>query len=135
MASRRCSTPFTAPSGWSQRFVYCGSRPLAHARSSESVLPSIRASLAAADVLYLRRLFRIFVGHALALGAIGVACGIVVAAAVTRLISSLLFHVSPVDPLSYVMVSVGLLIAASLASYIPAARAARVDPVEVLRAE
>ncbi len=80
-------------------------------------------------------LFRIFVGHALVLGATGVACGIVVAAAVTRLISSLLFHVSPVDPLTYVLVSAGLLIAASLASYIPAARAARVDPVEVLRAE
>ena len=80
-------------------------------------------------------LLRMFVGHALALGAIGVGCGVIAALGLTRLISSLLFHVSAVDPVTYSLVSAGLLIAATLASYLPARRATRVDPVEALRAE
>jgi putative ABC transport system permease protein len=80
-------------------------------------------------------LMRMFVGQALALGAIGVGCGVIAALVLTRLISSLLFHVSTVDPVTYTLVSAGLLIAASLASYLPARRATRVDPVEALRAE
>jgi putative ABC transport system permease protein len=80
-------------------------------------------------------LLRIFVGHALVLGAIGVGCGVIAALGLTRLISSLLFHVTAVDPVTYSLVSAGLLVAASLASYLPARRATRVDPVEALRAE
>jgi len=80
-------------------------------------------------------LLRMFVGHALVLGVIGVGSGVLAALALTRLISSLLFHVSAVDPVTYTVVSAGLLIAASLASYIPARRATLVDPVEALRAE
>jgi ABC-type antimicrobial peptide transport system permease subunit len=82
-----------------------------------------------------QELMRMFVGHALAIGAIGVGCGAIAALGLTRLISSLLFHVSAVDPLTYAAVSAGLLMAASLASYLPARRATRVDPVEALRAE
>ena len=82
-----------------------------------------------------QELMRMFVGHALAIGAIGVACGAIAALGLTRLLSSLLFHVSAVDPFTYTLVSAGLLMAASLASYLPARRATRVDPVEALRAE
>ena len=82
-----------------------------------------------------RGLLGMFVGHALALGGIGVACGLIAAAGMTRLISSLLFHVSAADPLTYVLVAAGLLAAATAASYIPARRALRVDPAEALRAE
>lgn len=49
--------------------------------------------------------------------------------------SSLLFHVSSVDPLTYAAVSVGLIGTAALASYLPSRRAASVDPSEALRSE
>jgi ABC-type antimicrobial peptide transport system permease subunit len=76
-----------------------------------------------------------FVGHGLRLAAIGIACGLLVAVALMRLMSSLLFDVSPMDPLTYVAVSAGLMTAAVVASYVPAWRATSVDPVEALRAE
>ena len=52
-----------------------------------------------------------------------------------RLMSSLLFDVSPLDPLTYVLVSVALIAATLLASYLPALRATTVDPIDALRAE
>jgi ABC-type lipoprotein release transport system permease subunit len=52
-----------------------------------------------------------------------------------RVMSSLLFDVSPIDPLTYGAVSAGLMTAAVVASYVPAWRATSVDPVEALRAE
>ena len=78
---------------------------------------------------------RMFVTHGLALSAVGVAIGLAVAFSVTRLMSSLLFEVSAVDPATYAMVSVALVAAALLASYLPALRATRVDPISALRAE
>jgi putative ABC transport system permease protein len=80
-------------------------------------------------------LTRMFVGHGLVLAAVGVTFGFAAAIALTRLMSSLLFAVSPNDPLTYGAVSMGLLAAAALASYLPALRAAMVDPVVALRAE
>jgi predicted permease len=76
-----------------------------------------------------------FVRQGLLLTGIGVACGLVAAFAAMRLMSSLLFHVSSVDPLTYAAVTVGLVAAALLASYLPSRRAANVNPVEALRAE
>ena len=76
-----------------------------------------------------------FISHGFALAAIGVACGLAAAFALTRLMSSLLFGVNPVDPFTYAAVSAGLIFAAVLASYLPALRATNVDPVEALRAE
>jgi predicted permease len=76
-----------------------------------------------------------FVRQGLVLAALGVACGLVVAAAAMRLMASLLFHVSPVDPLTYAAVCVTLAATAALASYVPSRRAAAVDPVEALRSE
>jgi len=76
-----------------------------------------------------------FVRQGLALVAIGVAVGLTAAAAATRLMTSLLFGVNPVDPATYAAVCVGLVGTAALASYIPSRRAAMVDPIEALRTE
>ncbi len=76
-----------------------------------------------------------FVRHGLYLTGIGVACGLVVALFIMRLMSTLLFKVNPTDPLTYAAVSAGLIATAFLASYLPSRRAATLDPVEALRAE
>jgi len=75
------------------------------------------------------------VRNGLLLTAIGVAMGLAAAAVLTRLMVSLLFEISPVDPATYLAVSGGLLGAAAAASYFPAHRASTVNPVEALRAE
>ncbi len=75
------------------------------------------------------------VRQGLVLAVVGVGAGIVVAMGVTRLMASLLFGVGPMDPLTYVTVAGVLLAVASLASYLPARKAARVDPMVALRAE
>ena len=66
---------------------------------------------------------------------IGTGIGLVVALAATRVMSSLLFGVSTTDPVIFVAVPLVLTAVALLASYFPARRAARVDPVVALRAE
>jgi ABC-type antimicrobial peptide transport system permease subunit len=78
---------------------------------------------------------RMFVSHALTLTAIGVAIGLASSAGLMRLMKSLLFGITPLDPFTYASVPVVLLAAALAASYLPARRAAAVDPVETLRAE
>jgi predicted permease len=82
-----------------------------------------------------RTVTTMFLSHGLMLAGIGIAIGLTAALGVMRLMSSLLFEVSPVDPATYAMVSMTLLAAAALASYVPALRAAAVDPLEALRAE
>jgi putative ABC transport system permease protein len=82
-----------------------------------------------------RTLRTMVVRHGVLLAGIGVAFGVAGAAAVTRIMSSFLFEVSAVDPLTYGVVSAGLLAAAAAASYIPAHKASTVNPVEALRAE
>jgi len=76
-----------------------------------------------------------FVRNGAALAGIGIAFGLGVAFLLMRLMSSLLFDVKPVDPLTYIGVSLGLAGAAALASYVPALRATTIDPVDALRAE
>src|SRR5690606_6015248 len=73
------------------------------------------------------------VRQGLVLGGIGVAAGLAFALAASRLIESLLFGVSARDPLTYGAVSLALLAIAGLASWIPAQRAAAVDPAIALR--
>jgi putative ABC transport system permease protein len=80
-------------------------------------------------------LTRMFVGQGLRLALIGVACGLLAAVGLTRLMKSLLFEVNPLDPMTFAAVALGLVLAASLASYLPALRATAVDPMEALRAE
>jgi predicted permease len=76
-----------------------------------------------------------FVRDGLWLTAIGAACGLLTAFASMRLMSSLLFNVSPVDPITYAAITVGVFAAACLACYLPSRRAATVEPVKALRAE
>jgi putative ABC transport system permease protein len=76
-----------------------------------------------------------FVRSGLILSAIGCGCGLTAALVLAPLMKSLLFSVSPSDPLTYAVTSGSLILAAALASYLPARRATKVDPVEALRAE
>jgi predicted permease len=80
-------------------------------------------------------LSRMYVRHGLMLAGIGAVLGLAAASGLTRLMSSLLFGVKALDPLTYAVVSALLIVAAMLASYLPARRAMVVDPVEALRAE
>ena len=73
------------------------------------------------------------VRQSLALATVGVAIGLVAALATTRVLGSLLFGVSPTDPVVLGVATVMLILLAALASYAPARRASRVDPVEALR--
>jgi ABC-type antimicrobial peptide transport system permease subunit len=76
-----------------------------------------------------------FVRQGLLLTAIGIACGLMVAFLSMRLMSSILFNVSPVDPVTYILITIGVLATAYLACYLPSRRAATVNPVSALRAE
>ena len=91
----------------------------------------IRAALGASR----GELQTMFVRRGLRLALAGVGCGLAGAVALTRLMSSILFGTSPLDPTIYVLVSLGLVGIAALASYVPARGAAQVDPAIVLRGE
>lgn len=78
---------------------------------------------------------RIFVSRGLSLTAIGLVLGLISAAALMRLLSSLLFGVNPFDPLTYVAVTAGLGAVALLATWLPARQATRIDPMLALRSE
>jgi ABC-type antimicrobial peptide transport system permease subunit len=75
------------------------------------------------------------VGRGVGLAALGAGVGLLASLALTRLLTSLLYGVSPTDPASFAAVALFLLAVAALASYIPGRRAARVDPSEALRYE
>ncbi len=78
---------------------------------------------------------RLVVQRAMILTGLGLAVGWIGAFAMTRFISSLLYEVSPTDPLTFVFVSLVLSGTALLACYVPARRAARIDPMAALRYE
>jgi putative ABC transport system permease protein len=82
-----------------------------------------------------RDVLKLVVGKGMALAFIGTAIGLGASLALTRLMRSLLFEVTPTDWLSFVIASMVLLIVALLASYIPARRATKVDPLTALRYE
>jgi ABC-type antimicrobial peptide transport system permease subunit len=81
------------------------------------------------------KLLGMYLRHGLLLAGIGAVLGLSAAAGLTRLMSSLLFGVTALDPVTYAAVSALLILAALLASYLPACRAMAIDPVEALRAE
>jgi ABC-type antimicrobial peptide transport system permease subunit len=82
-----------------------------------------------------RGLVWMFVRSALLLAAAGTAVGLCAAAALVRLMQTLLFGIRPLDPVTFTAVPVALVAAAALASYLPARRTTAVDPVEALRAD
>ena len=91
----------------------------------------IRAALGAQP----RQLEKVFLLHGLALSAVGAVVGVVAAIGLGRLMSSVLFGIGPMDPVAYVAALCVTIAAAALASYLPARRAATIDPIETLRAE
>jgi predicted permease len=91
----------------------------------------IRLALGAAP----RAVKRMFVRQGLAVAVIGITAGLGAAIAFSRFLASLLFEVRPLDPATYVAVVGVLLAAVFLAAYLPARRAAKLDPAETLRAE
>ena len=77
--------------------------------------------------------FRLVVGRALRLVSIGVAVGLIAAAALTRLLVRLLYEVEPLDPWTFAVTTVVLLVVAAVASYVPARRGMHMAPVDALR--
>ena len=82
-----------------------------------------------------REMAGIFIVNGLVLTMAGIACGLAGSTVLTRVLGSSLFGVSPLDPLTYAAVSLALIVAAGAASYIPALRAMKVDPLEALRSD
>jgi putative ABC transport system permease protein len=89
----------------------------------------IAMGAAASDVM------RLVLGNAAKLMLIGLVLGLTAAAALSRYLTTLLYEVRPLDPLTFIAVPVVLLVTAAIAVAAPAWRAARVDPVVAFRAE
>ncbi len=104
---------------------------IAYAVTQRSRELGIRMALGAART----RVVGMVAWHALRLALAGVACGLIGAFGLTRLLTSLLFEVSPTDARTFGAVPVLVLLVASAAACIPARRASRVDPVAALRCE
>jgi predicted permease len=104
---------------------------LAYAVAQRTREIGVRAALGAPH----GQLKAMFLRYGVLLAIAGVCIGMPAAVALTRLLSSLLFGVSPLDPLTYATVGLILVMAAAAASYVPARRAARVDPLVALRYE
>ena len=81
------------------------------------------------------RIFRLMVGKGLYLSAIGIAIGLLGAYWLTSVLSSMLVDVKPTDPLTFISVAILFLLIAFMASWLPALRAAGLDPTTALRNE
>ncbi len=104
---------------------------LAHAVSQRFAELGMRIALGAP----VRRVTGMVLREGLVLALAGVGIGLILALGFARLMAGLLYEVSPVDPLTYGSVAVALVAVAVGASWVPARRAARVDPMTALRAE
>jgi putative ABC transport system permease protein len=104
---------------------------IAYAVSQRTHELGIRVALGATG----KRIAGMVVGHGLALTLGGVVLGVAAALVVTRVLQTLLFGVSAIDPLTFGGVLALLLAVAAVASYVPARRAARVDPLIAMRGD
>jgi putative ABC transport system permease protein len=104
---------------------------LSYAVSQRTQEIGVRMALGASR----QNVFTLVVSQGAKLAAVGILCGIVGAAAVTRIVTSLLYNVGALDPVSFVATAVFLALVALTASYVPARRATGVDPLIALRAE
>ena len=104
---------------------------LAYAVSQRTQEIGVRMALGASR----QNVFTLIVSQGARLAGLGILCGVIGAAAVTRVVTSLLYNVSATDPLSFIGTAAFLALVALLASYIPARRATSVDPMTALRAE
>jgi ABC-type lipoprotein release transport system permease subunit len=95
--------------------------------TSLAVMPSLGAEP--------RALKWLFVRHGLTLNCIGGIIGLALALGLSRWIASLLFGLTPLDPLTYAAAGGLIALAATAASYVPARQAASMDPMETLRSE
>jgi putative ABC transport system permease protein len=82
-----------------------------------------------------REIFRLIIGRGMRLALVGVLVGVPAALALTRLMSGVLSGLATTDPMTYASVAALLGIAAFLASYLPARRATRIDPLVALRTD
>ncbi|MEW6207336.1 MAG: ABC transporter permease, partial [Acidobacteriota bacterium] len=91
----------------------------------------IRSAMGAqsADVI------KLIAGRGTMLALAGVGAGLAISLALTRLMAGLLYEVSPTDPVTFAIISIILALAATLAAYLPARRAAKIDPMTALRCE
>jgi len=78
---------------------------------------------------------RLVLSQGIAITGAGIALGLAEAAAVTRLLDAMLFGLTPLDPLTFVVAPLTLGVVASIAAYLPARRAAKVDPIVALRSD
>jgi ABC-type antimicrobial peptide transport system permease subunit len=104
---------------------------LAHAVARQTPEIGLRIALGATRAGVVGPLLR----RTLVLTACGITLGVAASAAVTRILTSLLFEVSPIDPYAFAGVPVLLVAVAMLACWAPARRAAKVDPLVALRAD
>ena len=104
---------------------------LAYAVSQRTQEIGVRMALGASR----QNVFTLIVGQGARLAGLGILCGVIGAAAVTRVVTSLLYNVSATDPVSFIGTAAFLALVALLASYLPARRATSVDPMIALRAE
>ena len=80
-------------------------------------------------------IFSLIVGQGLRLSAVGIAGGLIAAFALTRLMATMLVGIKPTDPATFVTMAALFFLIAGVASWLPARRAAALDPVDALRAE
>jgi putative ABC transport system permease protein len=81
------------------------------------------------------RILRMIIGQGLLLVLTGAALGMVAAFSLTRVMTSLLFNVSPTDPLTFTVILLVLIVVGLAACYLPARKATRIDPLAALRRE
>jgi ABC-type antimicrobial peptide transport system permease subunit len=104
---------------------------LAYAVSQRTQEIGVRVALGAGR----RDVIALIVGQGMRLAAVGIVLGLVGSFGVTRVIGSLLYHITPTDPITFAGAAIFIVVVALVASYVPTRRAVGVDPLIALRSE